>query len=88
MKQKKTARLGLRVTPMEKTFWTIRAKEEGYPSLAAWITATLNEKIKLENKRDIGFPRDYHFCYKNRGHSGDCQYEPRRRNHEQEAHKT
>lgn len=47
---KKTARLGLRVTPMEKTFWAIRAKEEGYPSLAAWITATLNEKINLERK--------------------------------------
>lgn len=47
---KKTSRLGLRVTPMEKTFWAIRAKEEGFPSLAAWITATLNEKINLEKK--------------------------------------
>lgn len=32
---------------MEKTYWEIRASEEGYTSLSKWITDTLNKEIGL-----------------------------------------
>lgn len=39
---KKTARLGLRVTPQEKIWWEAAAKEQGFNSTAAWISSVLN----------------------------------------------
>jgi len=39
---KKTARLGLRVTPLQKSRWEIEARRAGYSSTAAWITAMLD----------------------------------------------
>jgi len=47
---KKTARLGLRVTPLEKTYWEKAAKQKGYKSTAAWIADTLNREAGIEVK--------------------------------------
>lgn len=42
---KKTARIGLRVTPDEKRWWEQAAKEQGFSSTAAWMTAVLNNSV-------------------------------------------
>lgn len=44
---KKTARFGLRISPVEKTWWERTAKERGYSSLAAYITATVNADAQI-----------------------------------------
>jgi hypothetical protein len=47
---KKTARLGIRLTPLEKTYWEKEAKARGFSSTAAWITYVLNREAGIEVK--------------------------------------
>lgn len=42
---KKTARIGLRLTPAEKKKWEREAMKRGYRSLAAFITTVINREI-------------------------------------------
>ncbi len=45
---KKSARIGMRVEPVVKVQWETTAAAWGYPSLSAFITATMNWVIQYE----------------------------------------